>query len=532
MGVYAGFTGRFLTGSPNAQGDYVDSAIDPMLGPLQNNGGPTPTHALLPGSLAVNRGINANLPQDTFDIDGDTDTTETLPLDQALQARIYDNPTIPTDIVDIGAFESQNSPPTVVAPGIADVNKIEDDPAFTIDLLPHFADAEQSNTTLTYTVFANSNPSLVSTAISGGTNVQITPQADQTGFADITIRATDNGNLTVDDTFRVTITKQVDLVTTVVESVDPVLAGVSVPGNLTHQVQVLNNGPSDATNVTVNVAQTLPAGVTLASTSATSGSLVAGVWSIPTIAEGTMQSLTLTLTVAANTTAGTNTIATTGSVASVTEPIVTTGNDTDTERTSVFSSSAMPLSLTTGLVGNFQNGLIEQRLRVTNNNTGPVPAFRVVITGLPSDVTVFNKQGTTSGGAPYILWNQPLAGNGGIANLLVQFHRANGRANFTPVYTIELLGAPVTAPLPGGATQVTISRTLRMTDNAFLVEWISIPGRSYRVRWSPDMTTWHDVLPDVKAVANKTQWIDAGPPQTTSHPSSASSRFYQIHLLP
>jgi hypothetical protein len=28
---------------------------DPMLGPLQNNGGPTQTHALLPGSDAINQ---------------------------------------------------------------------------------------------------------------------------------------------------------------------------------------------------------------------------------------------------------------------------------------------------------------------------------------------------------------------------------------------------------------------------------------------------------------------------------------------
>ncbi|MDQ3812091.1 MAG: hypothetical protein M3336_17560, partial [Chloroflexota bacterium] len=31
-------------------------AADPKLGPLQNNGGPTPTHALLPGSPAINAG--------------------------------------------------------------------------------------------------------------------------------------------------------------------------------------------------------------------------------------------------------------------------------------------------------------------------------------------------------------------------------------------------------------------------------------------------------------------------------------------
>ena len=42
--------GGFLTGP----GDRTN--IDPMLGPLQYNGGPTPTHALSPGSPAINAG--------------------------------------------------------------------------------------------------------------------------------------------------------------------------------------------------------------------------------------------------------------------------------------------------------------------------------------------------------------------------------------------------------------------------------------------------------------------------------------------
>src|SRR5262249_37896327 len=42
--------GGFLTGP----GDQIDT--DPMLGPLQANGGPTFTHALLPGSPAIDAG--------------------------------------------------------------------------------------------------------------------------------------------------------------------------------------------------------------------------------------------------------------------------------------------------------------------------------------------------------------------------------------------------------------------------------------------------------------------------------------------
>jgi hypothetical protein len=51
----------FLTGP----GDQVN--IDPLLGPLQDNGGPSLTHALLPGSPAVNAGDPAFAPPPFFD---------------------------------------------------------------------------------------------------------------------------------------------------------------------------------------------------------------------------------------------------------------------------------------------------------------------------------------------------------------------------------------------------------------------------------------------------------------------------------
>lgn len=49
----------------NANGDLVganNSLVDPHLGPLQDNGGHTLTHALLPGSPAIDRGNNESCP--------------------------------------------------------------------------------------------------------------------------------------------------------------------------------------------------------------------------------------------------------------------------------------------------------------------------------------------------------------------------------------------------------------------------------------------------------------------------------------
>ena len=94
--------GYNLIGDINTQtitpqtGDQIGtpaSPIDPLLGPLQDNGGPTFTHALLPGSPAINAGDNTGAP----------------PTDQRGEPRIA--------TVDIGAYEAMisNSPPVADA---------------------------------------------------------------------------------------------------------------------------------------------------------------------------------------------------------------------------------------------------------------------------------------------------------------------------------------------------------------------------------------------------------------------------------
>ncbi len=83
-------------------GDQIGTAanpLDPLLGPLQDNGGSTPTHALLPGSTAIDKGGSA---------DG-------LTTDQRGRGfpRTFDDPANPNahggDGTDIGAFEVQTT---------------------------------------------------------------------------------------------------------------------------------------------------------------------------------------------------------------------------------------------------------------------------------------------------------------------------------------------------------------------------------------------------------------------------------------
>jgi predicted outer membrane repeat protein len=88
IGVGAGSTG-FENGVKNDQVGFFASPINPKLGPLADNGGPTKTHALLAGSPAIDRG-DSNVPQ---------------LIDQRGQPRKKDGNGDRSAIVDIGAFE-------------------------------------------------------------------------------------------------------------------------------------------------------------------------------------------------------------------------------------------------------------------------------------------------------------------------------------------------------------------------------------------------------------------------------------------
>jgi hypothetical protein len=86
IGIYNGSTGFGVSG------DLVGTAQnprDPKLGALRNNGGPTLTHALLPGSRAIDRGDNAGAPR----------------ADQRGVKRPRNGDRNRSRVVDIGAFE-------------------------------------------------------------------------------------------------------------------------------------------------------------------------------------------------------------------------------------------------------------------------------------------------------------------------------------------------------------------------------------------------------------------------------------------
>ncbi len=91
--------------------------------------------------------------------------------------------------------------------GIANVVVAEDAVDSVIDLFAAFADVEDLDSNLIYTLTVNTNPSLFnSTDIDGGAGTLTLNYADnQNGTSNITVRATDTAGLFIDTTFAVTV---------------------------------------------------------------------------------------------------------------------------------------------------------------------------------------------------------------------------------------------------------------------------------------------------------------------------------------
>jgi hypothetical protein len=178
----------------NGVGDQIGTTaapLNPHLGPLADNGGLTLTHALLSNSTALDAGSNALA----------NDPNVPLETDQRGAGRIADS--LDPDalaVVDIGAFEFHQ----------------------TLEDIPNKITTEDSQLTVTFalgdngpgvsSVTATSNnqallpdANLVLSGAGAARSLQITPQANQSGLATITINVNLSGGGTLTDTFMLTV---------------------------------------------------------------------------------------------------------------------------------------------------------------------------------------------------------------------------------------------------------------------------------------------------------------------------------------
>jgi len=232
-----------------------------------------------------------------------------------------------------------------------------------------------------------------------------------------------------------TITPQINLTIAKTDSPDPVLAG----NQLTYQLLVTNEGPSDATGVTVT--DTLPAGVSFVSGTASQGAVSASAGvvtaSLGNMAAGGQATVTLTVAVGSATrdellnvasVAGTETELDPGDNEAEAETQVNTEIDLSIAKTGSPATAIPGQSLTYTL---------------TVENDGPSDATGVqVVDTLPAGVTFVSatsSQGTVSGSGSTVTADLGTLADGGQATITVLVNVAD-TASDTLVNEAEVTG--------------------------------------------------------------------------------------------
>jgi hypothetical protein len=111
------------------------------------------------------------------------------------------------------------------------------------------------------------------------------------------------------------------------------------------------------------------------------------------------------------------------------------------------------------------------------------------------------------------------------------FPFTNSQLQAFAVIQPNLAPPPVTAV----ATNLNLTRIIRLaTNDDMLIEFPSITNRTYTVVYSDNVLFSNAMMamPSIVAPANRTQWIDYGPPTTVSHPTNTAIRFYRVFLNP
>ena len=187
-----------------------------------------------------------------------------------------------------------------------------------------------------------------------------------------------------------------DLEVTKAESSDPVYAGADTGNgagikNFSYVITAKNNGPDDASSVLVTETLVLPAGVTFDSYVATQGTYDnnTGIWTVGGLTNGQDETLTIFLNVSAAT-AHNATIMDTAAIAGA-EPDTTSGNNSDTENTTVLRTADTP-SVTNAATD--EDTQTTSGLVISRNASDGAEVTHFKITNIQGG-TLFQNNGTT-----------------------------------------------------------------------------------------------------------------------------------------
>jgi len=161
------------------------------------------------------------------------------------------------------------------------------------------------------------------------------------------------------------------------------------------------------------------------------------------------------------------------------------------------------------------NPRFSQILEVRNESSMDAIGVRVLFTNLMPGITIENQTGTSSDGRPMIEMETAFT-NGATLELSIAYICTGAYRVDTSPPTIELqyILPEWVPPLPGGGT--VIGDGVPLSGGRYLLQFDTVVGAVYAIEYRNNFPggEWVQVPLRLRATANQTQWIDAGPPST------------------
>ena len=172
-----------------------------------------------------------------------------------------------------------------------------------------------------------------------------------------------------------------------------------------------------------------------------------------------------------------------------------------------------------------QTGLFTNSIILTNNSsTNTIPAVRLYILNLLTNVQVYYESGSTTNGTPYVQYNFPLA-PGATVDFTIEYYQATRQGFLIPTYLPQDITNAVTLTVTTNSP-VAPYRWAGEPGGGILIGFYTTPGRKYAVQYSTNMVSWLTADPFIKAPINYVQWIDFGAPKTQG--PLPATRFYRV----
>jgi len=161
------------------------------------------------------------------------------------------------------------------------------------------------------------------------------------------------------------------------------------------------------------------------------------------------------------------------------------------------------------------NPRFTQRLWVTNDLAIDAIGIRVLFAGLLPGIIVENQTGISVDGRPMIEMEAPFPPDGTMElDIIYICTGAETVSDYPPVVEVQYILPGWRPPLPGEGVPVGVK--LVFDAERVLLEFDTTVGMLYAIEYMNNFPagTWREVSLRLRATANRTQWIDAGPPAT------------------